>query len=137
MFLWEKNLWASVPECNDLMSIGFNWHAKGSSKTKISKLNDVTIIANQKVLWLKISVEDPIWMKEYKWLEDLESKTLSLLRWQGWSLLFHILFKIILKVFKNQIELFLGEKYFFESIRNKKLVSLFILYNDHIIEMFK
>jgi len=42
------------------MSIGFNWHAKGSSKTKISKLNDVTIIANQKVLWLKISVEDPI-----------------------------------------------------------------------------
>jgi hypothetical protein len=62
MLLAQKNFWASVPKSDDLMSVSFNWEAKCSGQTEISKLTNGSIITDEQVLWLQVSVENPILM---------------------------------------------------------------------------
>jgi len=62
MLLAQKNFWASVPKSDDLMCVSFDWEAKCPSQTEISKLANGSIIADEQVLWLQVSVKNPILM---------------------------------------------------------------------------
>ena len=42
------------------MSVGLDRHAKSTCQTEVCKLNYLSILANEQVLWLEIPVEDPI-----------------------------------------------------------------------------
>jgi hypothetical protein len=77
-FLAEKDFRASVPECNDLMGVGFDGQAEGTGETEISKLNLSTSRVYKQVLGLKISVENAVLMTVDQGMENLEQEALRL-----------------------------------------------------------
>ena len=67
-------------------------------------------------------------MQEDEGLQNLVGETLSLLWRQGRSLLFHVLFEVILQVLKHEVQLLLGKQYFFQpKLRTERLI-----YNDQL-----
>jgi len=103
VFLAQQDFWASVPKSDDLMGVGLDWEAEGSCKTEISELTGSSIVTDQQILRFEISVENSVLMEEDQRLANLIQKALSLCWWESSTLLLHELFKIKLKVFKNEI----------------------------------
>lgn len=60
MLLTKKDFWAPVPESYNLVSIGLNWETKCSRQTEVSKFDGFSILTDEQVLWLEISVEDSV-----------------------------------------------------------------------------
>ena len=96
MLLTQQNFRASIPQGNHLMGISLNWEAESSGQTEVGKLNSLPVLRNEKVLWLQISVENSVGMEEDERLKNLIEEALRLCWGQRGSLLFHVLFQIIL-----------------------------------------
>ena len=60
----EKDLRAPVPQGHYFMSVCFDWESEGASKAKVGELDDFAIRADQQILGLKISMEDPVRVQE-------------------------------------------------------------------------
>ncbi len=72
------------------MSVGFNWQTESACQTKICQL-DVTVLVNQQILWLQVSVHYSVSVAVGSRLEDLVSETLDLLGWERTTDLSHVL----------------------------------------------
>lgn len=55
----EQNLWSTVPQSNNLMSVCAQRDAKGAGETKIGQL-EVALTIDQQVLRFQIAVQDPV-----------------------------------------------------------------------------
>ena len=96
------------------MGISFDRKSKCTSESEIGQLNGLSVITDQQVLRLEVTVENPVRVKEYKGLQKLVQKALGLSSWKSRANLLHVLLKIELKVFEHKIELLLTEKHLFE-----------------------
>ena len=54
----QKNLECSIPKSNNLVSITLQWDSEGSSKTKVSNLENPLLLFKKKVLGFEITMED-------------------------------------------------------------------------------
>ena len=116
MLLAEENFRGSVPESNNFVSVSLNWKTESASKTEISKLNH-SILVNQQVLWLQISVHHTVSVAVSGTLKNLISETLHFLRRKGTSHMAHILLQVVLAILKYQVELVFRVENFLESER--------------------
>lgn len=60
MLLTKKDFWAPIPESYDLVSISLDWETKCSGQPKVSEFDGFSILTDEQVLWLEISVEDSV-----------------------------------------------------------------------------
>ena len=60
MLLTKKDFWAPIPESYDLVSISLDWETKCSGQPKVSEFDGLSILTDEQVLWLEISVEDSV-----------------------------------------------------------------------------
>lgn len=106
--LTEENFGASVPECDDFVSVGLDRETEGTRETEVSKFDHSAGRVDKQVLRLQVTVEDSVLMQVDQSEQDLVQEALCLLFWQ-WvvSMLLHVLFEIVLKVLEDQVELVL------------------------------
>ena len=103
------------------MGVSFNGKAESSCQPKISEFDGLAILTNEQILWFEVPVKNPIAVQEDKRLQNLVEEALSLLGRQSSSFLLHVLFQIVLKVFKDEIKLLLAEENFFQPIKIRKI----------------
>jgi hypothetical protein len=119
LLLSQEDFRSSVPKGFDFMGQSTNRYTEGSSKTKISKL-DLSILINQEILRLQISMDNSLAVTMVKSIEDLIKIWLSYIRRKrGTSYLNHVRsqvvliliqvsFQILVQEFKDKIQLLLG-----------------------------
>lgn len=78
MLLREQNFGAAIPESNHLVSVAFDWQAKGAGQAEVGKLDSLAVLADKKILRFKVAMEDSVGVEENKRLQYLVEKTLSL-----------------------------------------------------------
>ena len=124
-FLPEQDLWAPIPECNDLVRVRFDWQTKGSCQTEVRQLDVLSLGVDQQVLWLEIPMENPMLVQINQRLQNLVEKQLRLLFGQ-WlvALLLHVLFQVVFEVLKDQVQLVLTIDDLFQPIGRKNRVKL-------------
>ena len=88
------------------MCVGLNWETEGSSQTEICQLN-ISMLINQEVLRLQITMHHSMSVAIGCSLEDLISETLDFLGWERSTDLPHVLFEVIVTILEDQIELIL------------------------------
>ena len=59
----EQDFGASVPEGDDLVSIGLNWQTKSSRQTEVRKFDVLSSSVYKQVLRLQISMENSVLME--------------------------------------------------------------------------
>ncbi|KAJ1383991.1 hypothetical protein SESBI_42895 [Sesbania bispinosa] len=77
----EKNLRFSVPEGDNLMSVAIERNSEGTSKAKLSDLENPLLLIEKEVLWLEIAVEDAMAVALSDVLAKLEEEALN----EGWA----------------------------------------------------
>ena len=60
VLLAEQDLGAAVPESNHLVSVRFDGKPERSRKSEVGQLNGLSVVANQQVLRLQVSVENAV-----------------------------------------------------------------------------
>ena len=133
----KKDLRAPVPQSHHLMSIGLDGQAKCPGQTKVSQLDRLAVFTDQQVLWLQVSVEDPVRVQEHQRLADLVEERLSLLGRQGSALFLHILLEIELQILENKVQLVLGEEDFLEPKRLLVTKALHLLNDIRVLEVLQ
>ena len=116
MLLTEEDFRSTVPESNYFVSVSFDGKTESASKTEISKFYD-SILVDQQVLRLKVSMHHSVSMAVGGSLKNLIGETLHFLRRKRTSHMAHILLQVVLAILKYQVELVFRIKHFFESNR--------------------
>jgi type IV secretory pathway VirB3-like protein len=88
------------------MSISFNWETKGTCETEISKFY-ISVLVNQEILGLEISVHDSVCVAISSALQNLISEALHFV-WRQWSShLPHVFLQVVLAILENQVQFIL------------------------------
>lgn len=116
LFLTEQDLWCSVPESDNFMSVSLDWETKGSSQSEICQLN-VTVLVNEQVLRFEVSVHDSVSVAVGSSLQNLVGKLLDFMRREGTTDLSDVLLQIEVAVLEDQIEFVLCVDHFLQPIR--------------------
>lgn len=95
------------------MSVSLDWETKGSSQSEICQLN-VTVLVNEQVLRLKVSVHDSVSVAVGGSLQNLVGELLDFMRREGTTDLSDVLFQIEVAVLEDQIEFVLSIDHFFQ-----------------------
>lgn len=111
LLLPKEDLRRSVPKSDHLMCIGLDWQRERSSEAKIRKF-DNPILADQQILRLEVSMHDPVGVTVSQALQDLIREALHLINGQSCSSivldpLLHVLLYVVIKVLKNNVQLFI------------------------------
>lgn len=106
MLLTKEDFRSTVPESNNFMGVSLDWETESTSETEIGKL-DHTILVDQQVLRLEVSVHHSVSMAVSCSLKDLVSEALDFLRRKRTSYMAHILLQVIFTILENQVELVL------------------------------
>ena len=115
--LTEEDFGASVPECDDFVSISLNGKTESAGESKISKLDVLSSGVNKQVLWLQVTMEDSVLVQVDERLKDLVQEALSLLLGEGLiTESLHIFLEIELQVLEHEVELVLRVDDLFEPI---------------------
>ena len=116
----QENLGASVPQSHDLVRVSLDGQAEGSCETKISQLNRLAVVTDEKILRLEIAMEYTVRVKEDERLTNLIQERLSLLWRKCGLLLLHVFLEIVLEVFEDEVQLVLREEDLLEPIHDKQ-----------------
>ena len=91
------------------MRVRLDWHAEGSGQTEIGKLYHLTVLADEQVLRLQITMEDAVRVQEHERLENLIRERLRLLWRKRRTLLLHVFLEIVFQVLENEVQLLLAK----------------------------
>ena len=86
----KQDLGASVPEGDDLVSVCLDRESEGSGQAEIGELDCLAVAANEQVLWLQVSVENPVRMQENERLQNLIQEALALGVREGFADFLHV-----------------------------------------------
>ena len=99
------------------MRIRLDRQSKRPSQAEVRQLNVLPLRVDEQILRLQISVENSMLMQVNQRLQYLIEKQLGLLFGKRLiALLFHVLFQVVLKVFKDQVKLVLTVNNLLQSI---------------------
>lgn len=79
----QQDLRCSVPEGDNLMSVALERDSEGSSKSKISNLENPFLLVKEKVLGLEVTVENTMAVAVCNTLAELEEEALDEGRREG------------------------------------------------------
>lgn len=66
----QEDFRSTIPQGDDFMGVRTDWNTKGSGKSKVSKFQ-APVRVNQKILWLKITMDDTARMAEEQTFQQL------------------------------------------------------------------
>jgi len=84
------------------MGVGSDWEGESTGKTEISQLED-SVLVDEEVLGLEVTVDDTMGMAEGKAVEELVSVGLHLCWGQLGSV--HVLLEVLVCVLEDEVEL--------------------------------
>ena len=76
--LAKKDFRASVPKCDNFVSVGLDGQSKGTGKSEISQFNLSTGRVDEQILRLQVPVEDAMLMAVNQSMQNLEQEALCL-----------------------------------------------------------
>lgn len=105
----EKDIWRTVPECDDLVREGVDRDAECTGETEVAKLQQ-TFTVDEQVLGLEVAVENTVLMAEVDSLEKLVHEALDCSGLEGttFAISVHVPLKIAIHVLEHQHELVLS-----------------------------
>ena len=84
------------------MRQSFDWDCECSSKSKVANL-DVSLVRDQQILWLEISVNNPLGVAIVNTSQQLVDHLLDLRFAHVFLIFSHVLLQVILDIFENQV----------------------------------
>ncbi len=95
LLLSKQDLRCSVPKCFNLVSKGFDWETKSSCESEISNFKSSSAI-NEKILRLKVSVDDSPGVTIVDSVAKLIEKQLNLVGSHGHLMLAEVFLHVVL-----------------------------------------
>lgn len=105
----KKNIWSTIPQCDDLIGKRVDRDSKSAGKTKVTKFQQ-SLAVDEKVLRLEVTMKNSILVTKVYPLEQLihEAFDRSWLESATFAVCVHVSFQVAIHIFENKHELVFG-----------------------------
>ncbi|KAH3660693.1 hypothetical protein OGATHE_005025 [Ogataea polymorpha] len=106
LFSSKKDLRASVPQCNNLVSVCTQWHPESSGKAKVGNLQ-ITFFVDEQILGFQVPMQDSMRVAVVEPTNELKHKLLDHVASQSFTFRnrFHVFLEVHIKELENKINL--------------------------------